>query len=147
MKSIVKNITTLLFVVIAFASAELVQANSSVEESSIQSSDQIEAALVYGLESEVRGVLESTFFNVITYKASNPSFSSENIEEELARIAKEADVHQVRYIATLTLNFLVDSDRFGTQEELNQLVEFTNEQDAFEFLDERIKTESLTSTD
>ena len=146
MKSIVKNITTLLFVVIAFASAELVQANSAEERSS-QSSDQVEAALLYGLESEVRGVLESTFFNVITYKASNPSFSSENIEEELARIAKEAEAHQVRYIATLTLNFLVDSERFGTQEELNQLVEFSNEHDAFKFLDERIKTESLTSTD
>lgn len=125
MKSIVKNITTLLIVVITFASAEFVNANVATTDSvgtlsqaeQTAQNERMEEVFLYGLDSEVSGVLEATFFNVISYKTLNPGFESQSVNEAMIDIALNGDSHVVRYKAYLALSYMKKFEEF---EESNQ---------------------------
>lgn len=142
MKSIVKNITTLMIVVITFTSAEFVNANTATADSlQLTASEQmaqdnkIEKALLYGLESEVNGILEATFYNTIAYKTLNPEFESTKLIEEISRVAMDKKNHVVRYKAFLALSYLQDFDEFsGNSEELREYVKANNSMGAFQVI-------------
>ncbi|MFO7846157.1 MAG: hypothetical protein R6V27_06335 [Balneolaceae bacterium] len=136
MKSIVKNLTTLLIVVISFTSAEFVNANVSTADSlgSLTASEQkaqderMEKVFLYGLDSEVDGVLESTFFNVISYKALNPEFDSQSVNEAMIDIALNGNSHVVRYKAYLALSYMKKQDLFA--DDSQKLVGYIQDNDS-----------------
>lgn len=142
MKSIVKNITTLMIVVISFTSAEFVNANTATADSlqlttseQVAQDDRIEKALLYGLDSDVNGILEATFYNTIAYKTLNPGFESAELVEEISRIAMDKKNHVVRYKAFLALSYMKDYEEFsGDSEELRGYVEANDSMSAFQVI-------------
>lgn len=150
MKSIIKTITTVLIIVISFASAEFVNANTATADTLTQAEqalkfEQIERSLLYGLESEVTGVLESTFFNAIAFKTLYPEFDSKAVTEGIARIVSEDGNHVVRYKALLTLYYLRNQETFDYQGQLTVLVRSNDKAGAFQLLNEQIRDSQLAS--
>jgi len=155
MKSIIKTITTVLIVVISFASAEFVNANTATEDTLTsttltpdereQKFEQIERSLLFGLESDVRGILESTFFNAIAFKTLNPEFNSDALAEGLTSIVREEGDHVVRYKAMLTLYYLNEKENFEYKAQLTKLVNDNDELGAFQLLDDQIRELQLAS--
>lgn len=135
MKSIVKNITALLIVVITFTSAEFVNANVATADSlgtlsateQAAQDEQMEKVLLYGFESDVNGVLEATFYNVIAYKTLNPAFESEKLVDRITNIAMNEDTHVVRYKAFLALSYMKEYDKFASDSD--QLLGFIQNND------------------
>lgn len=152
MKSLIKIITTLLVIVNIFSGVELAQASTikadsiSVEKTTEEKEalfNQMENAFVYGLSSEVNGVLESSFHQIIVFKATYNDFDSEKVKIALNELAQEADTHFIRYRALLTLALLKDQDRFGS--DLTPLTVMENKEDAFQFLNERLNADKYTA--
>jgi len=146
MKSIVKNITALMIVVISFTSAEFVNANSAsadtLKSSPVEQTaqdDRIEKALLFGLQSDVSGILESTFYNTVAYKTLNPEFSSDRILERVTEIALDENNHVVRYKAFLTLSYLKDYEEFSNDDaQLRSYVKSNDSLSAFQLIVENL---------
>ncbi len=150
MKSIIKTITTVLIIVISFASAEFVNANTATADTLTQEErdlkfEQIERSLLFGLESDVTGVLESTFFNAIAFKTLYPEFNSNAVTESIAQIVSEDGNHVVRYKALLTLYYLRNQENFDYQGQLTELVRSNDKTGAFQLLNDQIRDSQLAS--
>lgn len=156
MKSIVKTITSIMIVVITFASAEFVNANTATADTLNQTitsseakaqSDKMEKALVYGLQSDVNGVLEATFFNIVSYKTLNPDFTSSTIEDRIAEIARgDAGSHVVRYKAMLTLSYLKDKESFDVADQILPLIKKNDANGTFEVLVDVIREQQFAES-
>lgn len=151
MKSLIKNITTVLIIAIAFAGVEIAQANITQTDSiSVEKTtedkealfSQMEKAFVYGLSSDVNGVLESSFHQIIVFKATYNDFDSEKVKNALNKVARDADTHFIRYRAVLTLALMIDQERVGS--DLTLLAEM-NKDEAFQFINERLNSDKYTS--
>ena len=148
MKSIVKNITTLMIVVISFTSAEFVNANTATTDTlritpveQEAQDDKIEKALLYGLQSDVKGILEATFYNTIAYKTLNPEFSSNQLVEKITEIALDENNHVVRYKAFLALSYMRDYEQFEDQhEQLRNYVQSNNSTAAFQVIVDKLES-------
>jgi len=153
MKSIIQTITTLLIVVITLTSAEFVNANTASADT-LQTTtqaekepdfDRIERSIVFGLQSDVPGILESTFFNVIAYKTLNPEFESNQIGEKITQILAEEGNHVVRYKAMLTLYYLRDQQSFDYQGEFTELVKSNDQLAVFQSLNDQVRDRQLAT--
>ncbi len=151
MKSLIKNITTVLLISLAFTGVELVQATAQTDSNSVEKINndkevlfnQMEKAFVYGLSSDVDGVLESSFHQIIVFKATYSEFDSEDVKTALNNLAQNADTHFIRYRAVLTLALMKNQDRFGS--DLTPLANMKDKDDAFHFLNERLNADRYTA--
>jgi len=153
MKSIVKSITTLMILVISFTSAEFVNANTATTdtlritpvEQAVQD-NRMEKVLLYGLQSDVNGILEATFYNTIAYKSMNPEFTSDQLVERISEIAMDEKNHVVRYKAFLALSYLKDYEEFTEENErLRNYVESNNSTAAFQVIVEKLEDQQVAA--
>lgn len=153
MKTILKNITTVFIVVISFTSAEYVNAISAsadtlrvspVEQTA--QDDRIEKAMLYGLESDVKGILEATFYNTIAYKTLNPDFSSDQLVEKITQIALDENNHVVRYKAFLALSYLKDYKEYANDsEQLRTYVQANDKMSTFQVIIDNLKARQVAA--
>lgn len=152
MKSLIKILTTALIIAITFTSIEFAKANAiesdtkSVEKTVDDKKalfNKMEEAFVYGLSSDVDGILESSLHQIIVFKATYNDFESSEVINALNNVAQEADTHFIRYRALLTLALMRDQDRFGS--DLTPLADMKDKDDAFQFLNERLNADKFTA--
>lgn len=142
-----------MIVVISFTSAEFVNANSSTADTlrspapeMTLDEDRMEEILLYGLSSDVDGIVEATFYNTVAYKTMNPEFNSEMVEERIAEIALDKKSHVVRYKAFLTLSYLKDYDEFAEEnEQLRSYVQSHDETSAFQVIVDKLRKQQVAS--
>lgn len=155
MKSIVKTVTAIMILVITFTSAEFVHANTATADSletNISSSEmkaqheKIEKAIVYGLSSDVDGILEATLFNVVSYKTLNPDFDSGKVVDMITELAREEGSHIVRYKALLTLSYLKDKESFDVEDQIKPLIRKNDANGTFGVLVDVIREQQLADT-
>lgn len=154
MKSIITTITTLLVIVITLTSAEFVNANNSISDTlkisePVQQEidhEKIERSLLYGLGSEVSGVLEATLFNAVAFKALYPEFNSSSVIDEVRRNAANGPTHVVRYKATLTLSYLKDQESFDVAGNIEAMIRENNANGAFQLLVDSIYDRQVAET-
>ncbi|MEX0660960.1 MAG: hypothetical protein WEA58_05260 [Balneolaceae bacterium] len=151
MKSLIKNITTVLIIAITFTGVEFAQANIiqadsiSVEQTTEEKEalfNHMEKAFVYGLSSDVNGVLESSFHQIILFKATYNDFDSQAVKIALSDIAQGENSHFIKYRAVLTLALLKDQERFGS--DLTSLAEMKDKDEAFQFLNDKLNADKYT---
>lgn len=154
MKSIVKSLTALLIIVITFTSAEFVNANSSTADTLSTTKlvdkeaefEKMERSLLYGLSSDVNGVVEATLFNAISFKALYPEFESEQVNARVTEFALNGNTHVVRYKAHLTLSYLKDKESFNVAEYIIPLIRENKANDAFQVLVQSIQDRQVAES-
>jgi len=107
--------------------------------------NKFEKGLVFGLSSDVKGVVESSIFNAVNYKVAYPDFSSDKVEERLNNVALEANTHSVRYKAYLALAYYKNQSQFKTPDELLAMVDHNNQNQIFFYLQEEMQSDQFTS--
>lgn len=107
--------------------------------------ERFETGLIYGLSSDVLGVLESSIYNAINFKIAYPEFKSEKVVEELNRVAITGNNHSVRYRAFLALVYYKHQSEFGSPEMLLSLLDHKNQDGIFFYLQDQIHDGNLTS--
>lgn len=105
----------------------------------------LERSLLYGLSSDVNGVVESALFNAVNYKVVYPEFSSERLVETLNKIALEGNTHTLRYKAFLTLAYFRDQYKFESPSKLAELIDLRDQNRIFYYLQDEIQTAQFTS--
>lgn len=142
-----------MIVVISFTSAEFVNANTATTDSlsltpveQAAQDDKLEKVLLYGLDSEVNGILEATFYNTIAYKTMNPDFSSDLLVEKITEIALDEKNHVVRYKAFLALSYLKDYEEFADEsEQLRNYVQSNNAMAAFQIIVDKLEEQQVAA--
>ncbi len=142
-----------MIVVISFTSAEFVNANSATADTlqltqveQTAQDDKIEKALLFGLESDVNGILEATFYNTIAYKTLNPDFASDKLVEKITQIALDENSHVVRYKAFLALSYLKDYDQFSDDsEQLRNYVLANDKMSAFQVIVDNLQAQQVAA--
>ena len=107
--------------------------------------NKFEQGLVFGLSSDVQGVVESSIFNAVNYKVAYPDFTSEKVEERLNNVALEANSHSVRYKAYLALAYYKNQTQFKSPEELLAMVDHNNQNEIFFYLQETVQSDQFTT--
>lgn len=107
--------------------------------------NKFEKGLVFGLSSDVQGVVESSIFNAVNYKVAHPDFTSAKVEERLRTVALEASTHSVRYKAYLALAYYKNQSQFTSPVDLLALVDYKNQNEIFFYLQERMQSDQFTS--
>jgi hypothetical protein len=107
--------------------------------------NKFERGLVFGLSSDVKGVVESSIFNAVNFKVAYPDFTSDKVEERLNKVALEAETHSVRYKAYLALAYYKNQSQFKSPEDLLALVDHKNQNDIFFYLQETVQSDQFTS--
>lgn len=101
--------------------------------------ERMERALLYGLTSDVQGVVESTLFNAIHYKLTEPLFFSEKLEKRLNEIAVDDPNQTLRYKAYLTISFYNNAGQFGDAETLLTYIDNRNQNRIFSLLNDKVQ--------
>lgn len=150
-----KIVTVVSFLVVAsFAVANEVSAdNSAAKDSTAVASvenekalfNKLEKGLIYNLNSNIKGVVESSLYNAINYKVAYPEFSSERVESILNRIALEGESHSLRYKAYLTLAYYKNQDQFDSPETLLSMLDYKHQNGIFFYLQDKVQSEQFTS--
>lgn len=107
--------------------------------------EQFETGLVYGLSSDVLGVLESSIYNAVNFKIAYPEFSSVKVVEELNRVALEGNNHSLRYRAYLALAYYKNPGEFENPDTLMSLLDHKYQDGIFYYLQDTIRGEQFTS--
>jgi hypothetical protein len=107
--------------------------------------DRLEKGLIHNLNSDVKGVVESSLYNAVNYKIAYPEFNSERVNEILARIVNEGETHSLRYKAYLSLAYYKNPDRFGSPKALLTLLDYRHESGIFFYLQEIVQSDQFTS--
>lgn len=107
--------------------------------------ERFETGLIFGLNSEIQGVLKSSIYNAVNYKIAYPEFNSERVIEELNRIAVSGVNHSVRYRAYLALSYYKNQSDFESPETLLSLIDHKNQDGIFFYLQDEIQKDRLTS--
>jgi hypothetical protein len=107
--------------------------------------DRFEKALIYGLSSDVIGVVESSLFNSVNFKVSYPNFSSNKVIEELGRVALEGDNHSLRYRAYLALSYYRAPGQFDSPEVLLAIIDTRYQDGIFFYLQDKVQNDQFTS--
>lgn len=117
----------------------------TLNDEQIAQNERIEKSLVYGLTSDVPGVMESVLFNSVHYKLIYPEFASEKVEQMIKQIALEGPNQTLRYKAYLTLVFHKNRDQFGKSEDLMVKIDHRNQNQIFFYLTQQVQ-EGLATT-
>lgn len=154
MKSL-KIVTAVSFLLVASLSvtSELFAATDVAEDSVVVAKlqnekelfNKLEKGLVYNLNSNVKGVVESSLYNAINYKIAYPEFASERVNNILARIAKEGDTHSLRYKAYLTLAYYKNQSQFDSPDALLSLLDYKHQDGIFFYLQDTVQNDQFTS--
>lgn len=107
--------------------------------------DRFENGLVFGLGSDVQGVVESSIYNALNYKIAYPEFNSEKVIEELNRVALEGANHSVRYRAYLALAYYKNQSDFESPDTLLTLLDHRNQDGIFFYIQDEIHNGRFTS--
>jgi hypothetical protein len=141
--------TVLFGTLIALFGMTAVQANAPAD--SVKSEEekqtlfaQLEQGLLYGLSSDVNGVIDATLFNAIHYKVEFPEFTSERLKERVYDLAVNADTHTLRFKAYLTLNYYMNQDEFEAPENLAGFIDNRDKNRIFYQLQSEIQEEHIT---
>ncbi len=152
MKSIKHVIISFAIAAAGTSTAAMAQqtAGAAIDSSIVNVQDQetyfntLETSLLYGLSSEVTGVLESALFNAINYKVVFPEFDSVELQSELTRLAQEAPTHSLRFRAYLTLNYYRNQDQFETPASMIGLLDNRDQNRVFYFLQDQVQESGIT---
>jgi hypothetical protein len=149
MKSTKYIITTILLAMVGYT-APLHASNTQAftpdsTTNSAHSFEILEKSLLFGLSSDVNGVVESALFNAVNYKVVYPEFSSERLVTTLNQIALEGITHTLRYKAFLTLTYYRDQDKFESPSVLVELFDINDQNRIFYYLQDEIQTAQFTS--
>tara|TARA_R100001143_G_scaffold52481_2_gene47685 strand:+ start:55868 stop:56335 length:468 start_codon:yes stop_codon:yes gene_type:complete len=107
--------------------------------------DRFENGLIFGLSSDVLGVVESSIYNAVNYKIAYPEFTSVKVVEELNRVAINGDNHSVRYRAYLALAYYKNQSEFESPNKLLSLLDHKNQDGIFFYLQDEIHEGKFTS--
>lgn len=150
-----KIVTAVSFLFVAsFAVANEVSADNSVAKDSTAVANvenekelfnKLEKGLIYNLNSNTKGVVESSLYNAINYKIAYPEFSSVRVESILNRIAVEGESHSLRYKAYLTLAYYKNQDQFDSPETLLSMLDYKHQNGIFFYLQDKVQSEQFTS--
>lgn len=151
----IRIVTAVSFVLITSLSAasELIAASDAAEDSVVVTNVQnekelfnrLERGLVYNLNSNVKGVIESSLYNAISYKVAYPEFDSKKVKEIISRIALEGDSHSLRYKAYLTLAYYKHPSQFDSPETLLSMLNYKHQDGIFFYLQDTVQTDQFTS--
>jgi hypothetical protein len=149
MKSTKYVILTIIFAFAGFNNSLI--ANNTVTASAdttiqvVHNFELLERGLLYGLSSDINGVVESALFNAVNYKVVYPEFSSEILVETLNKIALEGNTHTLRFKAFLTLAYFRDQYKFESPSRLAELIDYKDQNRIFYYLQDEIQTAQFTS--
>ena len=129
--------------VIVFETKDSTVVTQSTDEAKLF--EKFENALLYGLSSDVSGVVESSLFNSVNFKAAYPNFTSANVVEKLKRIAVEGDSHSLRYRAYLALSYYRYPDQFDSPEVVLAIIDTRYQDGVFFFLQDKVQSGQFTS--
>lgn len=136
---------TLAVIVSLTITADLYSQSAVQSENSEELFDTFETNLVYGLSSDVQGVVESTLFNMINYKIVYPGFESKRALNKVREVAKNAENHSLQYKAYLVLKYFNDQELFPRTEALKAELDHMDQDRIFLFLQDGIQSGRFTS--
>lgn len=153
MKTLKAGLTVLILSIISLAVSGPLFAENTAEEDAIvtelQNDDKLfkkfEKSLLYGLSSDVRGVVESTLYNTIAFKIAHPEFDSKRVLEGVSRIAQEGENHNLRYKAYLVVAYYLNQDQFEAPDVLAEIADNKDHDKIFFYLQNELQSDQFTS--
>ncbi len=146
--TIIVTLTLVLFTSLQAQAKEVMKSDSTIVTEQVNNDklfEQFETGLLYGLSSNVQGVIESSIYNAVNYKIAYPEFKSVKVLEELNRVALEGDNHSVRYRAYLALAYYKNQSEFDNPDTLLSLLDHSYQDGIFFYLQETIRGDKFTS--
>lgn len=145
-----KIVLTILFLTAAnYANAETVSALSDSTEELVQNDKKLfktfEKSIVFGLNSDVQGVLESTLHNAISYKVKYPEFNSQKVLQAVSTVALDGENHSLRFKAYLVLAYYQNQDDFESPETLMSMIDHGNQNEIFYYLQDTLQSDQFTA--
>ncbi|MDX1590321.1 MAG: hypothetical protein R3283_00040 [Balneolaceae bacterium] len=131
----------------ASAQSATSQTTGAEEISSIQKNRDfrdLEKSLLFGLNSDVHGVIESALFNAVSFKIIYPKFESNRVLAKLSQIALEGASHSLRFKAYLTLEYYQNQDDFKEPVALTGYINADDQNKVFYYLQNEIQETSVT---
>lgn len=104
-----------------------------------------EEGILYGLDSDVTGIVESTLYNAVSYKIAYPEFGSEKVISEINKVALEGATHTLRYKAYLTLAYYKNQDQFDAPESMITKLNVRDKNQVFYSLQDQVQAEQFTA--
>ena len=104
----------------------------------------LENAILFGLQSDVHGVVESALFNAVSYKIVYPEFTSKRVLGRLSRIALEGPTHSIRFKAYLALEYYQNQDEFKEPAALTGYIDLRDQNRVFYYLQDEVQETSVT---
>ena len=104
----------------------------------------LENAILFGLQSDVHGVVESALFNAVSYKIVYPEFTSKRVLGRLSRIAMEGPSHSLRFKAYLALEYYQNQDEFKEPAALTGYIDLRDQNRVFYYLQDEVQETSVT---
>ena len=104
----------------------------------------LEKTLLFGLNSDVNGVIESALFNAVSYKIVYPNFESNRVLTKLSQIALEGASHSLRFKAYLTLEYYQNQDDFNEPVSLTGYIDVRDQNRVFYYLQDKVQETSVT---
>ncbi|WP_069130534.1 hypothetical protein [Rhodohalobacter halophilus] len=144
-----KNSIHIIFIISLFILSITTEAFSQDVQSytiSESQTERLEEGLIYGLSSDVSGVVESALFNMISYKVEYPEFSSDKVIATAAAIAEDHPSERVQKKAQLAVDYYTHPDNFPQSEVLIAELDYTNQDRIFDFLQRGVNSGQFTST-
>lgn len=126
---------------------QLSNTEAAVETKTKEIYKNLEESLLFGLSSDIIGVVESTLYNAVTFKVTYPEFNSQRVLEEVSKVALEGENHNLRYKAYLALAYYQNPDQFDSPQNLSALMDTKNQDKIFFYLQDEVQSDQLTSRD
>jgi len=153
MKALKIVIAVVIFTFASFTASESFAMSSATNDTTVvtkqanteQLFERFETGLIFGLNSDILGVVESSIYNAVNYKIAYPEFNSENVIEELNRVALSGVNHSVRFRAYLALAYYKNQSEFDSQDTLLTLLDHKNQDGIFFYLQDEIQNDRFTS--
>lgn len=106
--------------------------------------DKLEKSLLYGLSSDVNGVVDSALFNAVSYKIVYPEFNSDRLLRKVSSIALNGDSHLIRFKAYLTLTYYQNQNDFDAPVGLIGYVDSQDQNRLFFYLQNEVQEDRVT---
>jgi hypothetical protein len=97
-------------------------------------SERLETSLVFGLSSDVNGVIESALFDMLHYKIVYPEFYSEKVLNRAQEIFESTDSDVLESKAEMVIYFYGNQNSFPESEILLTEVDHLKKDKIFEYL-------------
>ncbi|MCC5912851.1 MAG: hypothetical protein JJU46_00630 [Balneolaceae bacterium] len=106
--------------------------------------ERLEQGLIYGLSSDVYGVVDSALFNAVHYKTEYPDFTSERVKEMINDLALNAKTHTLRFKAYLTLAYYKNQSEFSKSGDLAEVIDNQDQNRVFYHLQNTVSSDETT---